>query len=36
MTMVAMSAGMEWYLPVIWSLLLAVAIAMYVVLAGFD
>ncbi len=28
--------GMEWYLPVIWSLLLAVAIAMYVVLDGFD
>nr|WP_026221331.1 cytochrome d ubiquinol oxidase subunit II [Ancylobacter sp. FA202] len=27
---------MEWYLPVIWSLLLAVAIAMYVVLDGFD
>jgi len=34
--MVAMSTGMEWYLPVIWSLLLAVAIAMYVVLDGFD
>jgi len=34
--MVAMSVGMEWYLPVIWSLLLAVAIAMYVVLDGFD
>ncbi|CAA0087800.1 Cytochrome bd-I ubiquinol oxidase subunit 2 [Starkeya nomas] len=30
------SLGMEWYLPVIWSLLLAVAIAMYVVLDGFD
>lgn len=30
------SAGMEWYLPVIWALLLAVAIAMYVVLDGFD
>jgi len=29
-------SGMEWYLPVIWSLLLAVAIAMYVVLDGFD
>ena len=34
--MVAMSVGMEWDLPVIWSLLLAVAIAMYVVLDGFD
>lgn len=31
-----MSVGMVWYLPVIWSLLLAVAIAMYVVLDGFD
>ncbi len=30
------SAGMELYLPVIWALLLAVAIAMYVVLDGFD
>lgn len=30
------SLGMEWYLPVIWSLLLAVAIAMYVILDGFD
>ncbi|MFK8252533.1 cytochrome d ubiquinol oxidase subunit II [Ancylobacter terrae] len=27
---------MEWYLPVIWGILLAVAIAMYVVLDGFD
>ncbi|WP_282568328.1 cytochrome d ubiquinol oxidase subunit II [Bosea sp. 117] len=32
----AMSTAMEWYLPVIWALLLAVAIAMYVVLDGFD
>lgn len=30
------SLGMEYYLPVIWALLLAVAIAMYVVLDGFD
>lgn len=30
------SLGMVWYLPVIWSLLLAVAIAMYVILDGFD
>lgn len=30
------SVGMDWYLPVIWSLLLAIAIAMYVVLDGFD
>ncbi|QIB35038.1 cytochrome d ubiquinol oxidase subunit II [Ancylobacter pratisalsi] len=28
--------GMTWYLPVIWGLLLSVAIAMYVVLDGFD
>ncbi|MDF2621590.1 MAG: cytochrome d ubiquinol oxidase, subunit [Xanthobacteraceae bacterium] len=31
-----LSLGMEYYLPVIWALLLAVAIAMYVVLDGFD
>ncbi|WP_309486164.1 cytochrome d ubiquinol oxidase subunit II [Ancylobacter mangrovi] len=28
--------GMTWYLPVVWGLLLSVAIAMYVVLDGFD
>ena len=27
---------MEWYLPVIWSLIIAVAVAMYVILDGFD
>lgn len=27
---------MEWYLPVIWSLIIAVAVIMYVVLDGFD
>ncbi|MDR6952787.1 cytochrome d ubiquinol oxidase subunit II [Ancylobacter sp. 3268] len=30
------SLGMEYYLPVIWALLLAVAVALYVVLDGFD
>ncbi|GAB4066643.1 cytochrome d ubiquinol oxidase subunit II [Ancylobacter sonchi] len=30
------SLGMEYYLPVIWALLLAVAIALYVILDGFD
>lgn len=30
------SLGMEYYLPVIWGLLLAVAVAMYVILDGFD
>lgn len=34
--METVSAGMIWYLPVAWALLLAVAIAMYVVLDGFD
>ncbi|TCT07551.1 cytochrome d ubiquinol oxidase subunit II [Aquabacter spiritensis] len=27
---------MEWYLPVIWSLIIAVAVIMYVVMDGFD
>ncbi|OYX14531.1 MAG: cytochrome d ubiquinol oxidase subunit II [Rhizobiales bacterium 32-66-8] len=27
---------MEWYLPVIWSLIIAIAVAMYVILDGFD
>lgn len=27
---------MEWYLPVIWSLIIAVAVVMYVILDGFD
>lgn len=27
---------MEWYLPVIWAGVLAIAVAMYVVLDGFD
>ncbi|HSI40861.1 MAG TPA: cytochrome d ubiquinol oxidase subunit II [Xanthobacteraceae bacterium] len=31
-----MAMGMEWYLPVVMALILAVAIAMYVVLDGFD
>lgn len=29
-------SGMEWYLPVIWALLIGTAVAMYVVLDGFD
>ncbi len=28
--------GMDWYLPVIWAAIIAVAVAMYVVLDGFD
>ena len=27
---------MEWYLPVIWAGLIGVAVAMYVILDGFD
>ncbi|OYZ92751.1 MAG: ubiquinol oxidase subunit II, partial [Xanthobacter sp. 17-67-6] len=27
---------MEWYLPVIWSFIIAVAVIMYVILDGFD
>src|SRR5215469_7985925 len=27
---------MEWYLPVIWAALIGVAVAMYVILDGFD
>ena len=27
---------MEWYLPVIWAALIGVAVALYVILDGFD
>ena len=27
---------MEWYLPVIWAALIGIAVAMYVILDGFD
>ena len=27
---------MEWYLPVIWAALIGVAVAVYVILDGFD
>ncbi len=29
-------SGMEWYLPVIWAALIGTAVAMYVILDGFD
>jgi cytochrome d ubiquinol oxidase subunit II len=31
-----MLAGMEWYLPLIWAAVIGVAVAMYVILDGFD